>query len=82
MIRRLRNPSAEELQAYREIGTIRELRGLKGKSIPLKPRTAMSLDGVSGLHIFFKCGNCGARLEPGIPGRYCQQCGQRIDQEE
>ena len=75
---RLMSPAVEELQAYREIGTISELRDLKGKSIPLKPRTAPVLDGESGLHIFFKCGNCGAKLEP---GRYCQQCGQRIDSE-
>lgn len=55
----------EEIQQYREVGTVDECREARGKQTARKP-------------IFHMCFACGNSLLP-FEGEYCNRCGQRLD---
>lgn len=60
----------EEIQQYREIGTVEECREAREKQTPNKPK-----DGLYG-HGYFACGSCKNPLDG--DESYCPQCGQAI----
>ncbi len=62
----------EEIQRYRELGTLEELRALKEKQIPKKP----VLDGI------YHCPSCKKGMLQGSmepKGSCCKNCGQVLD---
>ena len=70
----------EEIQQYREIGTVSEFRELKEKATPKKVEVVDE-----GGIVFYICPTCGKanansrlKTEP----RYCKGCGQKLDWSE
>ena len=63
----------EEVQQLHAIGTVSEFRELKEKA------TAKKVDRESRADGDCVCGNC---YEPISDGKYCSECGQRIDWSE
>lgn len=69
----------EEIQQYREIGTVEECRKAAEKQKPKKPK---ELDIEYG---HFICGNCGGAIaytDDFKSHKYCLNCGQAINWEE
>ena len=60
----------QEIQQYREIGTVEECREARETQTPNKPK-----DGLYG-HGYFACGSCKNPLDG--DESYCPQCGQAI----
>lgn len=73
----------EELQRYRVLGTVEELRIAKEKQIPKKPD--YEGDGYADgqlVYDYAKCPICGHDFEYGINDwecEYCSECGQKLD---
>ena len=65
----------EELQSYREIGSINELRELKRKDEPMKPKKGLYMYGDA----LYYCGNCGEHIGSRFISICCRWCGQKID---
>lgn len=77
----------EEVQQYREIGTLEECRKAVEKQKPKKPEiytdTVQTMNG-SFQRDVFECPVCGdyvCNVEDEIP-RYCQSCGQKLEESE
>lgn len=78
----------EEIQQYREIGTVEECREAREKQIPKKPKDSLKIDPVidgNGAYVdadttlYILCPNCGELV--GIDediDRFCRECGQAI----
>ena len=69
----------EELQKYREIGTVEECREAVEKQKPMKPEET------DYNYNYYKCPVCGVCIfsEDDIDNhRYCLNCGQKIEWEE
>ena len=81
----------EEIQKYREIGTVEECREAMEKQKPQKPKDSLKIDPVideNGAYVdadttvYLLCPNCGEMV--GIDERvdsFCRECGQAILQE-
>ena len=81
----------EEIQKYREIGTVEECREAMEKQKPQKPKDSLKIDPVideNGAYVdadttvYLLCPNCGEMV--GIEDncdRFCHECGQAIDNE-
>ena len=81
----------EEIQQYREIGTVKECRKAVEKQKPQKPKDSLKIDPVideNGAYVdadttvYLLCPNC--REMVGIEDncdRFCHECGQAIDNE-
>lgn len=81
----------EEVQQYREIGTVEECREAVEKQKPQKPKDSLKIDPVideNGAYVdadttvYLLCPNCGEMV--GIEDncdRFCHECGQAIDNE-
>jgi DNA-directed RNA polymerase subunit RPC12/RpoP len=69
----------EELEQYRELGTVEELKEAREKQVAKKP---------IGRHTDYKCSACGRRVRSGKGSssrqrdNFCQRCGTKIDWEE
>ena len=84
--------SLKEIQQYRELGTVEELREAREKQIPKKPVKSGVTDskgifhptnGIDGVP-YDLCPNCETNLcTTGMLARkkmkYCQECGQKLD---
>lgn len=64
----------EEVQQYRQIGTVEEFREAVEKQTAKKP----SQDSLDGLHYFPTCPSCGYGLDEEERESYCV-CGQKLD---
>lgn len=81
----------EEIQKYREIGTVEECREAMEKQKPQKPKDSLKIDPVideNGAYVdadttvYLLCPNCGEMV--GIEDncdRFCHECRQAIDNE-
>ncbi len=63
-----------EIQQYRELGTVEELREAREKQKAKKGISSKSL-----VSIHNECPTCGYNLFGNIPSTYCPNCGQCID---
>ena len=68
----------EEIQQYREIGTVEECRADREKQSPKKPRILVSRGGKGGK--YYTCPSCGGVIGKYIP--FCRSCGQAIQWDE
>ena len=68
----------EEIQQYREIGTVEECRADREKQSPKKPRILVSRGGKGGK--YYACPSCGGVIGKYIP--FCRSCGQAIQWDE
>ena len=68
----------EEIQQYREIGTVEECRADREKQSPKKPRILVSRGGKGGKYCV--CPSCGGVIGKYIP--FCRSCGQANQWEE
>ena len=80
----------EEIQQYREIGTVEECRKAVEKQKPQKPKDSLKIDPVideNGAYVdadttvYLLCPSCGEMV--GIEDncdRFCRECGQAIDE--
>ena len=65
----------EEVEQYRALGTVEELKEAREKQVAKKP---------IGIHTDYKCSVCGRRVRSGKGSssrqrdNFCQRCGQRI----
>ena len=72
----------EELQQYREIGTVVECREAVEKQKAKKPKLVTRADGIIK---FYPCPGCSSteKYEPVYPKqKYCVMCGQKLDWSE
>ena len=81
----------EELQQYREIGTVEECRDAVEKQKPKAPKDSLKIKPVidengayvdADVTVYLLCPNCGEMV--GIEDncdRFCHECGQAIDNE-
>lgn len=67
----------EEVQQYREIGTLEECRTAREKQIPMKPKT----NRIDSETIYCKCPSCNITtvLYRNCIMNYCKECGQKLD---
>lgn len=69
----------EEVEQYRALGTVEELKEAREKQVAKKP---------IGRHTDYKCSVCGRRVRSGKGSssrqrdNFCQRCGTKIDWEE
>lgn len=68
----------EEIQQYRQIGTVEECRADREKQSPKKPRILVSRGGKGGK--YYTCPSCGGVIGKYIP--FCRSCGQAIQWDE
>ena len=80
----------EEVQKYREIGTVEECREAVEKQKPQKPKDSLKIDPVidengayvdADVTVYLLCPNCGEMI--GIDescDKFCRECGQAIDE--
>ncbi len=70
----------EEVQQYREIGTLEECRTAREKQIPMKPKT----NRIDSETIYCKCPSCNITtvLYRNCIMNYCKECGQKLDWSE
>ena len=68
----------EEIQQYREIGSVEECRADREKQSPKKPRILVSRGGKGGK--YYACPSCGGVIGKYIP--FCRSCGQAIQWDE
>lgn len=68
----------EEIQQYRQIGTVEECRADSEKQSPKKPRILVSRGGKGGKYCV--CPSCGGVIGKYIP--FCRSCGQAIQWDE
>lgn len=80
----------EEIQQYREIGTVEECREAVEKQKPQKPKDSLKIDPVidengayvdADVTVYLLCPNCGEMI--GIDescDKFCRECGQAIDE--
>jgi hypothetical protein len=66
----------DELEQYRAIGTVSELRELKEKATAKKPLNICADTGL------FECLNCGRIQKILYQGFHCKECGQKLDWSE
>lgn len=66
----------EEIQQYREIGTVEEFKALKEKSVAKKPLRVPTDD--TCLYYESRCPSCGAWLSKEIKRTHCR-CNQKLD---
>ena len=66
----------DEIEQYRALGTVEELRIAKEKQIPKKLASVMRIDNTK----YVKCPTCKLRtvLYDGCSMEYCKNCGQHI----
>ena len=65
----------EEVQKYREIGTVEELMDAVNKQMADKPQKVLTLHGTE-----YECKQCGNELSVNaFNGEYCHWCGQKLD---
>lgn len=71
----------EEVQKYREIGSIEECRASREKQIPKKPTYDGDGYAPDGTFVWdeWLCPCCGERYEVDYDYDYCPNCGQRLD---
>ena len=81
----------EEIQEYREIGTVEECRKAREKQMPQNPKDELKIKPIldeNGAYVdadttvYLLCPNCGEMV--GIEDncdRFCHECGQAIDNE-
>lgn len=73
----------EEVQQYREIGTLEECRTAREKQIPMKPIMKQYFKDMEEKYLC--CPTCGEILTDRIPGDnktfcfHCMNCGQKLD---
>lgn len=60
----------EEIQEYRTLGTVEELRLVKEKQISKKPKT-------DDRYVMYICPCCNDFVK--VSHNYCQNCGQKLD---
>lgn len=75
----------QELQEYKQLGTLEEVREAVEKQRTKKPTYDGDGYAPDGTFIFdeWLCPNCGSRYEVDYDDySYCPNCGQRIDREE
>ena len=67
----------EEVQRYRALGTVEELKVAKEKQIAKKPRSVTSVED----SMYVKCPTCKLTtvLYHGCIMDYCKNCGQKLD---
>lgn len=80
----------EEIQQYREIGTVEECRKAAEKQKPKKPKDSLKINPVidgngayvdADMTVYLLCPNCGEMI--GIDescDKFCRECGQAIDE--
>lgn len=68
----------EEIQQYRQIGTVEECRADREKQSPKKPRILVSRGGKGGKYCV--CPSCVGVIGKYIP--FCRSCGQAIQWDE
>ena len=80
----------EEVQQYREIGTVEECREAVEKRKPKKPKDSLKINPVidgngayvdADMTVYLLCPNCGEMI--GIDesfDKFCRECGQAIDE--
>ena len=70
----------EELQQYREIGTIEECRTAVERMKPKKP--PMDEEQNSRMLTIYVCPVCGQRIAGKGISKFCYECGQKLDWSE
>lgn len=60
----------EELEQYRALGTVEELKEAREKQVAKKIQTDINRE---------YCGKCGHLLRIGYDVNFCEKCGQKID---
>lgn len=81
----------EEIQHYREIGTVEACREAMEKQKAKKPKDSLKINPVidgngayvdADMTVYLFCPNCGEMVEiDDYCDNYCRECGQKIDKE-
>lgn len=68
----------EELQQYRALGTVKELREATVKQVPKKPIDCVEKYLTGRKNYFYRCSCCDGVVDDTFD-KYCRFCGQAID---
>ena len=76
------NRILEQVQQYKELGTLEELQELKERDTAKKPIKTKGLKDFHGniYKVVGKCLNCGCGVSNRM--RFCDECGQKLDWED
>ena len=75
--------SMEEVEQYRALGTVEELKEAREKQVAKKPTEIHEIEDGTFYRIDFMCPSCDTSVvgQPYKPN-YCKHCGQKLDWEE
>jgi predicted RNA-binding Zn-ribbon protein involved in translation (DUF1610 family) len=69
----------EEVEQYRSLGTVEELKEAREKQIPKKPTEVNEIIYGTFYRMDFMCPSCGtANIENPYKPKYCKHCGQAL----